>query len=140
MSGAFRSTQRRPDPSVRGGSPGPLGHGYVQRQPSANDNGTRRPAWGSAFPPDTRAIIEPVRLLDHRARRKLRDQWRLRFEPRAPAFADPLTGWTGGSDPLAHVELRFPNAEAAGGYCMRQGLPCAVRALPEGHQSTSCQW
>ncbi len=133
MSGAFRSTRKQPDPSARGVSPGPDRDGHVPRQPTANDNRAAHPAWGSTFPPDAYAIIEPIRLLGDRVPRKQRDQWRLRFEPRAPAFADPLTGWTGGSDPLVHVGLRFPNAEAAVGYCMRQGLPYMVRAWPGDH-------
>jgi len=133
MSGASRSTRKRPDPSVRGVSPGPCRYGHAPRQPAVNDKRAAHPAWGSTFPPDAYAIIEPIRLLGDRVPRKLRDQWRLRFEQRAPAFADPLTGWTGGSDPLLHVRLRFPNAEAAVGYCMRQGLPYTVRAWPGDH-------
>ena len=39
--------------------------------------------------------------------------WRLRFAERWRPRIDPLTGWTGGGDPLAQIELRFPDREAA---------------------------
>lgn len=36
-------------------------------------------------------------------------------------------GWTGSTDTLTQVRLRFPTREAAIGYAERQGLPYKVR-------------
>jgi hypothetical protein len=55
------------------------------------------------------------------------NRWRLEFERRTPPFVDPLTGWTGGSDPLANLSLIFPSRSAAIGYCERNGLRFEVR-------------
>ena len=64
--------------------------------------------YASALPTDAFAIIEP----------------------------DPLAGrsggWTGGSDPLAHLELGFPSREAAEAYCRRYGLSYESRGAPRG--------
>ena len=46
----------------------------------------------------------------------------VRFEPRCLPFVEPLTGWSGGRDPLAHVELRFHDRDAAERYCRSTGL------------------
>jgi hypothetical protein len=85
----------------------------------------RRPASlpTSTFPPDTVAVIEPVPIGLNQGGRRMRGRWRVRFDPRQPPFVDPLTGWTGGADPLAHVELHFPDREAAERYCRSTGLP-----------------
>jgi hypothetical protein len=53
-------------------------------------------------------------------------QWVLDFEPRWRQELDPLMGWSGGGDPLAHVSLRFPSCEAAIAYAQRQGLAFEV--------------
>lgn len=92
---------------------------------AANDNGTPAPA--SALPPDALAIIEPVPVATNQSGRAQRGKWRLRFAARARPFVDPLTGWNGGCDPLAHLELRFPRREAAELYCRGQQLRFEVR-------------
>src|SRR3546814_1072864 len=48
--------------------------------------------------------------------------WRVRFKARWAPTIDPLTGWTGGGDPLETIELRFPDRESAENYCAREGL------------------
>jgi hypothetical protein len=81
----------------------------------------------SALPDDAHAIIErPYRSATQSGRAGERG-WRLRFLSRRSAPADPLTGWSGGLDPLAHVELRFPTREAAIRYAERQGISYEVR-------------
>jgi hypothetical protein len=80
-----------------------------------------------AFPPDARAIIRcpgPSVLSSGRAWAR---QWVLEFEPRSAQFVEPLMGWTGGADPLRHVQLRFPSPEAAVAYAEREGLPYVVQ-------------
>lgn len=79
-----------------------------------------------AFPPDARAVI-------YRPSRSVMTSglantchWVLEFEPRSREFIDPLTGWTGGKDPLRHVRLSFPDREAAIAYAQREGLPFSV--------------
>lgn len=105
----------------------------------ANDNAAvdpsplSDPAWtryASALPADARAIIEPDPLDGRSGGRARAGLWRLRLRERRPPFADPLTGWTGGCDPLAHLILRFPSREAAERYCRRYGLPFEVRRPP----------
>ncbi len=94
---------------------------------AANDNAVRTPALASALPPDALAIIEPVPVATNQGGRAQRGKWRLRFAERARPFVDPLTGWTGGCDPLAHVELRFPSLAAAEHHCHGQQLRFNLR-------------
>jgi hypothetical protein len=51
----------------------------------------------------------------------------VRFAPRVPPFVDPLTGWTGGCDPLAQIELRFADRASAERYCRREHLRFTVQ-------------
>jgi hypothetical protein len=102
---------------------------------AANDNGWRAPALASALPSDALAIIELVPVATNRGGRAQRGKWRLRFAARARPFVDPLTGWTGGCDSLAHVELRFPSLSAAELYCHGQQLRFEVRGRTPGSQA-----
>jgi len=61
-------------------------------------------------------------------------EWVLEFEPRARPFIEPLMGWTGGTDTLAQVRLRFPNREAAIAYANRQRVPYEVREPVHVHR------
>ena len=85
------------------------------------------PALASALPADALAIIEPVPVATNQGGCAHHGKWRLGFATRARPFVDPLTGWTGGRDPLAQVELRFPSLTAAAHYCRGQQLRCEVR-------------
>lgn len=51
----------------------------------------------------------------------------MRFYPRRPSGIDPLTGWTTGADPLAHLTLRFPDLTSAIRYAERHDLPYDFR-------------
>ncbi|MDH7638115.1 ETC complex I subunit [Sphingomonas sp. MAHUQ-71] len=106
--------------------PGPVRR-EARPETAANDNGVPGPHPSSALPPDALAIIEPTPIATNQSGRARCDQWRLRFPARTRPFVDPLTGWTGGSDPLAHVVLRFPSLEAAERYCRLQHLRFEVR-------------
>lgn len=59
-----------------------------------------------------------------------RDRWILEFRHGAPPFVDPLTGWAGGTDPLAQLRLEFPDAESAVAFAERQGWRYEVEAPP----------
>jgi hypothetical protein len=59
-----------------------------------------------------------------------RTEWVLRFERQRSPFLDPLTGWTGGDDPQAFVELAFRSREEAIRYAERQGLSWRIIADP----------
>ncbi|HSK40770.1 MAG TPA: NADH dehydrogenase ubiquinone Fe-S protein 4 [Arenibaculum sp.] len=99
---------------------------------TANDGGlTTRPC---AFPPGTTAIITKPSRAPCAAGSARASDWVLGFEPRSAQFIEPLMGWCGGSDPLRHVELRFPTPEAAVRYAQRQGLRYELRrvAVPLG--------
>lgn len=65
--------------------------------------------------------------------------WRLNFRGPGRRFIEPLMGWTGSTDPLAGLEIKFPTLEAAIRYARRQGLditedrtlaPAALPAWP----------
>lgn len=75
-------------------------------------------------------IIEPDPLSSHPGRAR-QHRWRLRFRASSRPFADPLTGWTGGQDPLASLVLEFPTLEAAEHYCRRLGLDFESRPKPD---------
>ena len=81
----------------------------------------------SALPADAVAIIEPPSRSVTQAGQARDKAWLLRFQPRGRAFVDPLTGWTGSEDPLAHLALRFPTREAAIRYAERNGLAFELR-------------
>lgn len=84
----------------------------------------------SALPDDARAVIEPLPIATNQSGRARKGQWRLRFQQRKKPFVDWLMGWTGGEDPLAHIDLRFPTREAAERYCERLDLPYDVHQPP----------
>ena len=54
-------------------------------------------------------------------------QWLLEYKPQSAPFIEPLMGWTGSTDPMAHLRLSFPSREAAVAYAERQGLEYEVR-------------
>ena len=93
------------------------------------------PAWlrhKSSIPDGASAIIEPYpeSVTQHGGRAR-KNEWRLRFEPREEPFVDWLMGWTGGRDPLIHVDLRFPDKESARDYCERRGIKYRVHERPK---------
>ena len=85
------------------------------------------PRQQSALPDDAVAIIEPPSRSVTQAGKAREKGWLLRFQPRGSFFVDPLTGWTGSGDPLAHLALRFPTREAAIRYAERHGLAFELR-------------
>ena len=90
--------------------------------PNLNDNDDERPA---ALPRRRVVIYKPAKsAMTSGARRK---PWLLEFEPQSGPFVEPLMGWTGSSDPLAHMQLGFASREAAIAYAERQGLEYEVR-------------
>jgi hypothetical protein len=58
-------------------------------------------------------------------------EWKLRFEPRAPRYVEPLMGWISNDDTLSQIDLTFPSAEAAVGYARRQGLQYVIHGLAD---------
>ena len=90
--------------------------------PNVNDHGDKRPVAN----PRQVVIFKPAKsaMTSGRARRK---PWLLEFEPQSGPFIEPLMGWTGSSDPLAHMQLGFASREAAIAYAERQGLAYEVR-------------
>ena len=106
---------------------------------AANDNHACITHRASALPPDARAIIEPLPFGTNQSARSHASLWRLRFAPRWRPKADPLTGWTGGGDPLAQIELRFATRDAAERYCRREGLSFETQGSATSHLSiTPC--
>jgi hypothetical protein len=81
----------------------------------------------SGLPDDARAVIQCPAPSAMSGGRRRAAEWVLTFEPRARPFIEPLMGWTGGTDTLSQVRLRFPSRDAAIGYARRNGLPYEVR-------------
>ena len=98
--------------------------------PGAADAGkswSGRSIGGSGLPADARAVIyRPAPSVIRAPRRRIAG-WMLEFEPRARPFIDPLMGWTGSTDTIRQLKLRFPTREAATDYARRQGLHYEVR-------------
>ena len=90
----------------------------------ANDNAERKPEYPQA--PRRAVIYKPARsaMTSGRAGTK---RWLLEFEPQSAPSIEPLMGWTGNTDPMAHMTLRFPTREAAVAYAQRAGLDYEVR-------------
>ncbi|AUX78577.1 NADH dehydrogenase ubiquinone Fe-S protein 4 [Sinorhizobium fredii] len=70
-------------------------------------------------------IFRPSRSVMTSARLSRRP-WLLVFERKDPPVIDHLMGYTGGSDTLTQVELRFPSRDAAIAYAERQKLNYTV--------------
>jgi hypothetical protein len=49
-------------------------------------------------------------------------EWVLEFESATARRADPLTGWSGGADTQAQVQLVFPDCESAVAYAKREAV------------------
>jgi NADH dehydrogenase ubiquinone Fe-S protein 4 len=81
----------------------------------------------SDLPADARAVIHCPAPSVTTAGRHRAAGWVLEFEPRAKPFIEPLMGWTGGSDPLRQVRLRFSSRDAAIRYARQHGLAYEVR-------------
>lgn len=87
----------------------------------------------SSLPEDAVAIIEPLEAGTGHPGRARKGKWRLRFEGRKKPFVDHFTGWTGGEDPVAHLELHFPSRSAAELYCERIALSHQVHEPEDRH-------
>lgn len=94
--------------------------------PIANDDQAERPGAVGAIPDDAQAIVEPIPR-PATSGRAPRRRWRIRFMPRWGPSIDPLTGWTGGGDPLGTIELRFVDRKSAEAYCRRAGIAFETR-------------
>ncbi len=91
----------------------------------------------SPVPLGAEAIIEPRYRSVTQASRARSGEWLLRFRPRSSV--DPLTGWRGSDDPLAHVAIRFSSREAAVRFAERQGLPYEVHEPAPARRAASAQ-
>lgn len=103
-----------------------LGPKSRERVQKVSDDPSARRAQ-SALPEDAVAIIEAQSRSVTQSGAAREGGWLLRFQPRHPPFIDPLTGWTGSEEPLAHVAIRFPNREAAVRFAKHHGLAFQVR-------------
>ena len=94
----------------------------------ANDNAERRSEVGQ---PRRRAIIYRPGKSAMTSGRAGTKRWVLEFEPQSALFIEPLMGWTGSTDPMAHLRLTFPDREAAIAYAQRHGLDYEIRERQE---------
>jgi hypothetical protein len=84
------------------------------------------PITKSTFPADAHALIYRPSPSVTMSARKRSLPWQLEFDRRSPLRIEPLIGWAEDEDPLAHVVLSFPSADAAVAYARRQGLSYTV--------------
>jgi hypothetical protein len=103
--------------------------GTTDAGPSCNEAATTM----SDLPADARTVIHCPAPSVMSAGRRRAAEWVLEFEPRAKPFIEPLMGWTGGSDPLRQVRLRFSSRDAAIRYARRHGLAFEVREPVHRH-------
>jgi ETC complex I subunit-like protein len=59
------------------------------------------------------------------------EQWVLEFAPAAARMADPLMGWTSGTDTRTQLRLTFETREEAVAFAEREGIPYAVEVPHE---------
>lgn len=90
----------------------------------ANDNAERKREY---VPSRRRAVIYKPSKSAMTSGRGGTKRWVLEFEPQSAPFIEPLMGWTGSADPMAHMQLTFPTREAAVAYAQRAGLDYEVR-------------
>jgi hypothetical protein len=79
------------------------------------------------LPTGPAVIYKPARSAMTSGRRGTK-RWVLQFERRRPLRIEPLMGWTGGDDPMAHVELKFGSLRSAIRYAERLGLSYSVQS------------
>lgn len=115
-------SERRADAGVRKD----LDTSIEDYAPPAHGRNTPDDSWWlrylSSLPDDAVAIIEPLETGPPHGGLARRNEWRLRFAPRAKPLVDPLTGWTGSEDALNNLDMRFPSRDAAVEYCQRIAL------------------
>lgn len=104
-----------------------ISHTNISSEARPNYVGPSPERLSSALPADARAIIEREPRPVTQSAPAHRRGWRLRFHRRFPHGVDPLTGWTTGQDPLAHLSLCFPDLASAIRYAERRDLPYEVR-------------
>ena len=90
----------------------------------ANDNAERERKYAQ---PRRRAVIYKPAKSAMTSGRRGTNRWLLEFDPQSAPFIEPLMGWTGSTDPMAHMQLSFPTREAAVAYARRAGLDYEVR-------------
>lgn len=56
--------------------------------------------------------------------------WMVTFEPRSRPFIEPLMGWTGSSDTLQQVRLKFSSLDRAIDFAEKQGWDYTVQWPP----------
>lgn len=71
-------------------------------------------------------IYQPAKTAMQSGRAKTKF-WLFEYSPR-PKYIDPLMGWTGSTDTLGQLRLRFPSMEAAVAFAEEKGLPYEVEA------------
>ncbi len=57
-------------------------------------------------------------------------EWRLDYAPTVHRQADPLMGWSGGTETQTQVTLHFDTREAAVGYAERHGIAYDLELPP----------
>jgi len=101
---------------------------------SADQVRTISTATRSVFPVDAQALIYRHARPNTMSAPMRQEQWKLKFERRAPLRIEPLMGWTEDDDPFSQVELSFPSAEAAIAYARRQGIQYTLLESPAHHR------
>ncbi len=72
-------------------------------------------------------IFQPAKTAMQSGRANTR-KWILEFTPRSAKTIDGLMGWTGSSDTLSQVRLKFESEEDAVGFAEQNGLSFTLTA------------
>ncbi len=72
-------------------------------------------------------IFQPAKTAMQSGRANMRE-WILEFSPRSAKTIDGLMGWTGSSDTLSQVRMKFDSKEDAVGFAEKNGLSFTVVA------------
>lgn len=71
-------------------------------------------------------IYQPAKTAMQSGRAKTRS-WLFEYDP-TPKYIDPLMGWTGSTDTLGQLRLRFPSQEAAVAFATEKNIPYEIES------------
>lgn len=71
-------------------------------------------------------IYQPAKTAMQSGRAKTRF-WLFEYTP-TPKYIDPLMGWTGSTDTLGQLRLRFPSQQAAIAFADEKNIPYEIEA------------
>jgi hypothetical protein len=81
-------------------------------------------------------IYQPAKSAMQSGRAGRASVWVLEFAPQSRREADPLMGWTSGSDTRRQVKLSFASKDEAVAYATREGVPFEIETPMDRRTAT----